>query len=90
MRAISRKKQEPAFLLDWRLKAFRHWPVSYTHLYIMSGELMMSYNQLQLALGLPGLNAIQRARFSARLDEVRAALPKDRQNTTAGQNGNGR
>ncbi|MGA9027975.1 MAG: hypothetical protein WB440_18115, partial [Steroidobacteraceae bacterium] len=58
--------------------------------YIMSGELMMSYNQLQLALGLPGLNAIQRARFSARLDEVRAALPKDRQNTTAGQNGNGR
>ena len=53
--------------------------------YIMSGELMMSYNQLQLALGLPGLNAIQRARFSARLDEVRAAMPKDRQNTTAGQ-----
>lgn len=58
--------------------------------YIMSGELMMSYNQLQLALGLPGLNAIQRARFSARLDEVRAAMPKDRQNTTAGQGGNGR
>jgi predicted Zn-dependent protease len=57
--------------------------------YIMSGELMMSYNQLQLALGLPGLNAIQRARFSARLDEVRAAMPKDRQNRTAGQNGNG-
>ena len=25
VRAISRKKQEPAFLLDWRLKAFRHW-----------------------------------------------------------------
>ena len=23
--AISRKKGEPQFLLDWRLKAFRHW-----------------------------------------------------------------
>ena len=51
--------------------------------YIMSGELMMSSNQLQLALGLPGLNPIQRARFSARLEEVRAAMPKDRKNTTA-------
>jgi len=25
VRAISRKKDEPRFLLDWRLKAFRHW-----------------------------------------------------------------
>jgi Fe-S cluster assembly protein SufB len=25
VRAISRKKREPQFLLDWRLKAFRHW-----------------------------------------------------------------
>jgi len=25
IRAISGKKQEPAFLLEWRLKAFRHW-----------------------------------------------------------------
>ena len=25
VRAISRKKNEPQFLLDWRLKAFRHW-----------------------------------------------------------------
>ena len=23
--AISKKKHEPQFLLDWRLKAFRHW-----------------------------------------------------------------
>ena len=45
--------------------------------YIMSGELMMASNQLQLALGLPGTNAIQRARFSARLDEIRAAIPKE-------------
>jgi Fe-S cluster assembly protein SufB len=25
IRLISRKKQEPGFLLEWRLKAFRHW-----------------------------------------------------------------
>jgi Fe-S cluster assembly protein SufB len=25
VRAISRKKAEPQFLLDWRLKAYRHW-----------------------------------------------------------------
>ena len=25
VRLISRKKREPQFLLDWRLKAFRHW-----------------------------------------------------------------
>jgi Fe-S cluster assembly protein SufB len=25
VRAISQKKNEPQFLLDWRLKAFRHW-----------------------------------------------------------------
>jgi Fe-S cluster assembly protein SufB len=25
VRLISRKKQEPEFLLEWRLKAFRHW-----------------------------------------------------------------
>ena len=25
VRAISLKKKEPQFLLEWRLKAFRHW-----------------------------------------------------------------
>src|SRR5437870_5321752 len=25
VRLISAKKQEPAFMLDWRLKAYRHW-----------------------------------------------------------------
>ncbi len=25
IRAISRRKQEPAFMLEWRLKAYRHW-----------------------------------------------------------------
>jgi predicted Zn-dependent protease len=57
--------------------------------YLMSGDLAMSSTQLQLALGLPGLNAVQRARISARLEEVRSALAKDRKTARADQNGNG-
>jgi len=58
--------------------------------YLMTGDLMKAYNQLQLALGLQDLDPIQRARLSARLEEVRAALPKNRKNTVADDNGNGR
>jgi hypothetical protein len=47
----------------------------------------MAAAQLQLALELPGLDAIQRARFSARLDELKAAMPKDRKNTVADDSG---
>jgi predicted Zn-dependent protease len=58
--------------------------------YLMNGDLNMASNQLQLALGLPDLNAIQRARVSAMLEEVRAAMPKNRKNTVADDNGSGR
>jgi predicted Zn-dependent protease len=51
--------------------------------YLMTGNLMMAANQLQLALTLPGLDAVQRARYSARLEEVRAAMPKKNKNTVA-------
>ena len=63
-----------------------------SYFYLMTGDLKMAANQLQLALGMPGLDAIQRARFSARLDEVRAAMPKERKTTVAddGRSGNGR
>jgi predicted Zn-dependent protease len=57
--------------------------------WVMTGDLKMSATQLQLALALPGLDPIQRARFSARLDEIKAAMPKDRKNTVADDNGNG-
>jgi hypothetical protein len=52
----------------------------------------MAANQLELGLSMPQLDPIQRARFSARLEEVRAAMPKDRKNTVADDNagGNGR
>jgi predicted Zn-dependent protease len=55
--------------------------------WVMSGDLKMAATQLQLALTLPGLDAVQRARFSARLDEIKAAMPKDRKGTVADDNG---
>jgi predicted Zn-dependent protease len=57
--------------------------------YLMTGDLNMAYNQLQLALGLPGLDAIQRARYSARLEQVRAAMPKNRKGQVADDNRSG-
>jgi predicted Zn-dependent protease len=44
--------------------------------HIMSGDLPLAINQLQLALAVPGITDVQRARFEARLDEVQQALPK--------------
>lgn len=58
--------------------------------YLMNGDLITASSQLTLALGLPDLNPIQRAKISALLDEVRAAMPKNRKNTVADDNGNGR
>ncbi len=57
--------------------------------YLMNGDLVMASNQLQLGLGLPNLNPIQRARISAMLEEVRAAMPKNRKTTVADDSGNG-
>jgi beta-barrel assembly-enhancing protease len=54
--------------------------------YLMTGDLNAALNQLQLALGMQGLDAIQRARFSARLEEVHAAMPKNRKNQVADDN----
>lgn len=44
--------------------------------YIMNGELRRSSAELQLALALPNLNPVQRARFSARLEQVRKAIAR--------------
>ncbi len=57
------------------------------YFYLMSGDLKMASSQLQLALGLPELNPIQRARMSSMLEEVRAAMPKDQKNTVAEDGG---
>jgi len=44
--------------------------------HIMGGDLMLAMNQLQMALAAPNLTAVQRARFRARLDEIRAVMPR--------------
>jgi predicted Zn-dependent protease len=46
--------------------------------YLMTGDLNSAYMQLQMALTTPGLDPIQRARISARLEQVHAAMPKTR------------
>ncbi|HUY82970.1 MAG TPA: M48 family metalloprotease [Steroidobacteraceae bacterium] len=46
--------------------------------YIMNGQLERSSGELRLALALPNLNPIQRARFSARLEEVRSAIDRNK------------
>jgi predicted Zn-dependent protease len=59
--------------------------------YVMNGDIKTAANQLELGLSVPGLDAVQRGRISARLDELRAALkPKDRKSTVADDNGDGR
>jgi predicted Zn-dependent protease len=44
--------------------------------HLMSGDLPLAINQLQLALSVPKLSSVQRARFQARLEEVQDAMPK--------------
>lgn len=41
----------------------------------MSGELQLAINQLALALETPGLDSVQRARFTARLEQFQEYLP---------------
>jgi predicted Zn-dependent protease len=47
--------------------------------HVLSGDLMLAINQLQLALGVPDLSPVQRARFTARLDQLKDYLPKREQ-----------
>jgi Putative Zn-dependent protease, contains TPR repeats len=44
--------------------------------HLMSGDLPLAMNQLQLALAVPKITPVQRARFEARLEEIQQALPK--------------
>lgn len=44
--------------------------------HILSGDLLLAVSQLQLALQVPKISDVQRARFEARLDEIQQALPK--------------
>ncbi len=44
--------------------------------HISGGELALAAGQLQMALAVPKLSQIQRARFQARLDQILEVLPK--------------
>lgn len=52
--------------------------------HLMSGDLPLAINQLQLALAVPQLTSVQKARFEARLKEVQDALPKRVRNRMEG------
>lgn len=59
--------------------------------HILSGDLPLAINQLQLALAVPKLTNVQRARFEARLEEIQQAMPKRmRQRMSQGEDGSGR
>ena len=53
---------------------------------IAGGDLPMAAQQLQLALAAPNLSQIQRARYQARLDEVRDYLASTRKRQLASDN----
>jgi predicted Zn-dependent protease len=46
--------------------------------HLMSGDLLLAINQLELALSVPNLTPQQRAKYVARLQELREWLPKER------------
>lgn len=43
--------------------------------HLLSGDLMMASDQLVLALGIPGLDPVQKARFRSRLEQIQEFLP---------------
>ena len=46
--------------------------------HLMSADLPLAMNQLELALSVPNITEVQRRRYLARLNELREALPKER------------
>lgn len=42
--------------------------------HLMSGDLMLAADELRVALGMPGLDPVQRARFRSRLAEIQEVL----------------
>ncbi|MFQ5635513.1 MAG: M48 family metalloprotease [Gammaproteobacteria bacterium] len=44
--------------------------------HLLSGDLTMASDQLRLALGIPGLDGVQRARFRSRLAQIQEFMPR--------------
>lgn len=53
-----------------------HYYMSEVH--VLGGNLPLAVQQLELALASPRLDGVQRARFQARLDEIREYLPRQK------------
>jgi predicted Zn-dependent protease len=43
--------------------------------HLLSGDLMMASDQLRMALGIPGLDSVQQARFRSRLQQIQEYMP---------------
>lgn len=44
--------------------------------HLLSGDLLMASDQLRLALSIPGLDSVQRARFRSRLEQIQEYMPR--------------
>ncbi len=57
--------------------------------HLMAGDLPLAINQLKMALDVPELTSVQRAKFQARMEEVQAALPKRQRGRMSSSSGGG-
>lgn len=44
--------------------------------HLLSGDIIMASDQLVMALGIPGLDSVQKARFRSRLEQIQEYMPK--------------
>ena len=49
-------------------------------LHLIKGDATMAADQLRLALSIPGLNSVQKARFNARLEQIQEWVDKEQKN----------
>lgn len=57
-------------------------------LHLLKGDVIMAADQLRLALSIPGLNGVQKARFTSRLEQIQEWLDRElasRHQQTAGR-----
>jgi cytochrome b len=57
-------------------------------LHLIRGDVVMAADQLRLALSIPGLDSVQKARFTSRLAEIQEWLDREqrsRRQQAAGQ-----
>ena len=47
--------------------------------HLLRGDLTMAADQLRLALSIPGLDSVQKARFESRLREIQQYMPEQRE-----------